>query len=141
MFATYNHICLISSSTHYFNTEWFFSCFMVFGVVFMFMFTQRSFSFGTTQFGLGTFRRRNLFLVAMRIRIWYFCCISWSANYRNIAVTIICNIYLCSFWCNCNSIRTFILTFFYAILQFVASIGINQRILNQKRKNWSKYQN
>ena len=141
MFATYNHICLISSSTSISLFGVIFSCFMVFGVVFLLMFTQRSLRFGTAQFSLETFRRRNLCLVAMRIRIWYFCCISWSANYRNIAVTIICNIYLCSFWCNCNSIRTFILTFFYAILQFVASIGINQRILNQKRKNWSKYQN
>jgi hypothetical protein len=30
--------------------------------------------------------------------------------------------------------RKLILTFFYAIMQFVASVGINQRILNQKRK-------
>jgi hypothetical protein len=37
--------------------------------------------------------------------------------------------------------RKFILTFFYAIMQFVASVGINQRIVNQKRKNRGKYQN
>ena len=58
----------------YFTLNDFFPFFMVSVVVFLLMFTQRNLSFGTTQFSLRTFRRRNLCLAAMGDQIWHFCC-------------------------------------------------------------------
>ena len=68
----------------------FFFCFMVFEVLFLLMFTQINISFGTTQFSLGTFRRRNIYLVAIRFRIWHFCCPRICCASRVTAIYIRC---------------------------------------------------